>query len=105
MTAEHPSKKPDTDMRRFRLLRHEDESGTSGVGYVAEGIEFSDGSVMLHWFNEDNPDVETTRDGFSFKPGPDGVEDTIEVHGHGGRTEIEWIDDEPADRRLNSFQG
>lgn len=92
MTAEHPPKTPDTEMRRFRLLRHEDESGTSGTGYVAEGVVFTDGSVMLHWFNSDNDDVDTTKDGFSFKPGPDGVEDTIEVHGHGGRTEIEWID-------------
>jgi len=89
MTAEHPPKKPDTEMRRFRLLRHEDESGTSGTGYVAEGVVFTDGSVMLHW---DNDDLDTTSDGFSFKPGPDGVEDTIEVHGHGGRTKIEWID-------------
>jgi hypothetical protein len=92
MTAEHPPKKPNTEMRRFRLLRHEDESGTSGTGYVAEGIVFSDGSVMLHWYNEQNDSISTTSDGFSFKPGPDGVEDTIEVHGHGGRTQIEWID-------------
>lgn len=80
------------DMRTFHLKRKVDESGTSGVGIVAEGVEFEDGSVMLHWFNEDNEDVDTTSDGFSFKPGPDGIEDTIEVHGHDGRTEVVFHD-------------
>jgi len=91
MTAEHPEK-PKTEMRRFRLLRHEDESGTSGIGYVAEGVVFSDGTVVLHWSNKDNENLSTTSDGLSIKPGPDGVQDTIKVHGHGGRTQIEWID-------------
>jgi len=76
------------DMREFHFQRVEDESGTSGTGIVAEGVEFSDGSVMIHWFNEDNPNLNTTSDGFSFKPGPDGMEDTIQVHGHGGKTEV-----------------
>jgi hypothetical protein len=36
-------------MRRFRLQRLEDESGVSGVGYVAEGCESTDGRVALRW--------------------------------------------------------
>lgn len=79
-------------MRTFHFMRTEDASGTSGEGIVAEGVQFADGSVMLHWFNEDNDGLETTSDGFSFKPGPDGAEDTVAVHGHGGRTQIVWHD-------------
>lgn len=36
-------------MRTFVLRRNEDISGVSGVGIVAEGIEFSDGVVALRW--------------------------------------------------------
>lgn len=83
---------PKVQMRTFHLQRNDDESGTSGEGIVAEGVEFQDGTVVLHWFNEDNVNTETTSDGLSVKPGPDGAEDTIEVHGHGGKTEIVWHD-------------
>ena len=81
------------DMRTFHFKRVEDESGTSGTGIVAEGVEFADGSVVVHWFNEDNPDVDTTSDGLSIKPGPDGIEDTLEVHGHGGKTQVVFHDE------------
>lgn len=77
-------------LRTFHIDRNDDVSGTSGEGIVAEGVEFSDGSVMLHWFNDENDNVDTTSDGFSFKPGPDGIGDTREVHGHGGRMAIVW---------------
>lgn len=81
-------------MRPFHFQRVEDESGTSGTGIVAEGVEFSDGSVVLHWFNEDNPDLDTAADGFAFKPGPDGVRDTLLVHGHGNKTHVVFHDGE-----------
>lgn len=35
-------------VRRFHLVRAEDVSGTSGVGTVAEGVEWSNGWVSLH---------------------------------------------------------
>lgn len=82
------------EMRPFHFERVEDESGTSGTGVVAEGVEFADGSVVLHWFNEDNPDLDTTADGFAFKPGPDGLADTLRVHGHGGKTHVVFHDGE-----------
>lgn len=78
-----------SELRRFDLIRREDVSGTSGTGIVAEGVEFSDGAVMIHWFNDD---IDTTGDGYSFKPAPDGVEDTELVHGHDGRTEVVFRD-------------
>ena len=36
-------------MRPFVLVRDEDPTGISGTGVVAEGIEFSDGVVVLRW--------------------------------------------------------
>lgn len=77
--------------RRFKLVRHEDESGVSGTGVVAYGVEFADGYCTLQWLNDQNPNVETERNGLASYPG--GVEDVEEVHGHDGRTQVEWIDD------------
>ncbi len=39
-------------MRIFLLDRKVDESGVSGSGIVAEGIEFGDGTVVLHWITQ-----------------------------------------------------
>lgn len=69
--------------RRFVLNRMEDETGTSGTGVVAEGILFSSGKIALTWFSH---------------YGAVNVYDSIQVvehlHGHGGKTLIEWIDKE-----------
>ena len=79
--------------RRFELVRHEDESGTSGTGIVATGVEYPDGAVHMQWRNEENTDLETDSNGVAFKPAPDGIEATEEIHGHGGRTVVRWIDE------------
>ena len=39
-------------MRRFALIRINDLLGITGVGTIAEGIEFSNGSVIVHWLKE-----------------------------------------------------
>lgn len=80
------------DGRRFRLVRDEDESGVSGTGVVAVGIEFPSGAAVLEWLNDENDDLQTTANGLSLKPAPNGVEDTIAVHGHGGRTRVVYVD-------------
>ena len=36
-------------VRTFTLERGHDESGVSGTGVVLEGVEFSDGRVVLEW--------------------------------------------------------
>ncbi|TCO40953.1 hypothetical protein EV646_11644 [Kribbella antiqua] len=69
--------------RRFRLIRHHDVSGVSGTGPVAEGVQFTDGAVALRWYG----DYPTTTVW-------DGIESVIAIHGHGGATEVEWIDPE-----------
>ena len=40
------------DGRRFRLVREEDESGVSGTGVVAVGVEFPSGAVVFEWLND-----------------------------------------------------
>lgn len=71
-------------MRRFELHRDVDVSGVSGVGVVAEGVEFADGSVALRWLG-DWPTSVVFHD-----RGVAGIE---HVHGHGGRTQIVFVDD------------
>lgn len=78
--------------RRFELIRHEDNTGTSGTGVVAVGVEYPDGAVHMQWRNDQNPDLETRSNGCAFKPAPDGIEATEEIHGHGGRTEVRYLD-------------
>ncbi len=66
-------------MRQFILHRLVDESGVSGTGYIAEGVEFSDGTCALRWFG---------------KHTSTGVYPTLAVveaiHGHDGKTVVEF---------------
>lgn len=68
-------------MKRFVLNRKEDVSGVSGVGVVAEGIEFSDGSAAIRWL--------TSRASTTVWSS---VEDAVAIHGHGGLTVLEYLD-------------
>ena len=70
-------------MRRFELHRDEDETGISGTGVVAEGIEFSDGMVVVRW-KSDWPTSVVFHDR--------GVESVLALHGHGGKTRLVWVD-------------
>lgn len=72
-------------MRRFHLRRVEDVSGVSGIGVVAEGVEFIDGSVGLHWVSA----LPMTSWGIYRS-----IEEVIAIHGHEGRTLLEWVDTE-----------
>jgi hypothetical protein len=66
-------------MRIFILQRNEDITGVSGTGVVAEGIEFSDGSVALRWVSEWPTSVVFHERG---------MESVKHIHGHGGSTQI-----------------
>lgn len=71
----------ESTMRRFLLRRSEDVTGTSGEGLVAEGVEFSNGQVSIHWLSQ----LESVNVYANAK--------VLEaLHGHGGRTAVEWID-------------
>jgi hypothetical protein len=68
--------------RRFHLVRHVDISGVSGTGIVAEGVEWSDGTVTLRWTG-DYPTTTVWQDG---------IPALLAVHGHQGSTAIHWLD-------------
>jgi len=68
--------------RRFYLQRDTDVTGASGVGRVADGILWPDGTATVHWRGEDNSEV-------SWPTGIAGIE---RRSGHGGATRIVWID-------------
>lgn len=76
---------PDTRTcaRRFRLVRHQDVSGVSGTGVVAHGVEWPDGTVSMRWSVPGLPAAFANWDG---------IEAIMQVHGHEGATEVEWID-------------
>lgn len=64
-------------MKTFHLLRRADVSGVSGVGIVAQGVEFDNGRVALTWL------IQPTSVSVY-----DSLRAVIQIHGHGGRTEI-----------------
>ena len=77
-------------MHRFLLIRDEDVSGVSGTGVVAEGVLFSTGKVVLSLCSE-----------YRSVTVYDAVSDLETVHGHEGRTRIEWLDARvPSERPL-----
>jgi hypothetical protein len=69
---------PDT-MKTFKLLRKEDATGISGTGIVAEGVQFSNGKCALSWLTE-----------FTSMAIYDDIGTLEKIHGHGGKTVIEW---------------
>lgn len=68
-------------MRLFELRRIEDESGISGVGVIAQGVEFENKKCALSWL--------TAHTSIAIY---DDVETLMLIHGHNGKTIIEWIE-------------
>jgi len=66
--------------RMFFLHRKEDETGVSGPGIVAEGVEFWDGTVAMRW-----------RSGIASTAVYDSVESVEKIHGHGGKTDVVYV--------------
>lgn len=69
-------------MRLFHLQRDEDETGVSGTGRVAEGVEFSDGSIAVRWLSH------TACTNMYAN-----VKQLMLIHGHGGRTRVVFEDE------------
>jgi hypothetical protein len=76
---------------RFELHRKEDETGISGTGHIADGVEFDDGTCVLRWRTEYRSTAVYSS-----------IEDLTEIHGHQGKTVILWNDfsDKPLDQLL-----
>ena len=67
--------------RRFVLNRSKDESGISGTGIVAEGLQYSSKKCVISWLS-DTPSIEIY----------DSIDEVKRIHGHQGETQIKWID-------------
>lgn len=68
-------------MRRFHLERDVDETGVSGTGTVAEGVEFSSGLCVMTWLTEHTSIAIY-----------DNINEIDYIHGHQGATRIVWDD-------------
>lgn len=63
----------------FLLRRTKDETGVSGTGNVAEGAQFTDGTVVIRWHGQHASTVIWSS-----------LEDALAVHGHDGLTTVVW---------------
>lgn len=83
-------------MRTFKTVRTEDISGVSGTGVVTEGVQFTDGTVVIRWLTD------TASTGVYAS-----IEDMIKIHGHGGATMVKWDNesDEMEDLRYSPEDG
>lgn len=68
-------------MRRFMMLRRVDETGVSGIGHIADGVLFEDGTVVVRW--------RTKTPGTTMFAS---LEHARAVHGHDGQTTFEFHD-------------
>ena len=68
--------------RRFALHRRYDVTGVSGTGVIAYGTRYPTGRVTLMWCCSTVQSIGVYDD----------VAEVEQVHGHGGLTEIRWID-------------
>ena len=66
-------------MRIGSLMREEDVNGVSGTGKVAEVVEFSDGTIIVHWLSH-TPSTNIYHN----------EKQVLAVHGHGGLTKVVW---------------
>lgn len=64
-------------MRNFWLERTKDDTGISGTGVVAEGVQFSNGKCAMSWLTN-----------LSSVAIYDDMETLEKIHGHGGSTII-----------------
>lgn len=76
-------------MRTFYLKRYEDESGVSGTGIIAEGVEFKDGTCAIRWLTKKaSTGIYTS------------LQDVIDIHGHGGKTQVYSCSDRRSECRM-----
>ncbi len=74
-------------IRVGRINRHEDVHGVSGNGdHKADVFECSDGTCIVRWLGKDGSTNVYA-----------GVKNVTNVHGHGGKTEIEWLWEQEAE--------
>lgn len=73
-------------MKRLYFDRQTDVSGTSGTGAIVEGVQFSDGRVVIRWLTY-----------LSSLAIYNSIEEAVAIHGHDGSTDLHWVDEEPSE--------
>jgi hypothetical protein len=61
----------------FHLQRHEDETGVSGTGRVAEGVVFDNGWCAMTWLSQHTSVAFYTS-----------IAEVEAIHGHNGKTDV-----------------
>ncbi|MEV6341233.1 hypothetical protein AB0M12_41750 [Nocardia vinacea] len=79
----HLSSEIGSDVRVFVLYRIEDVTGYSGIGVVANGIEWPDGRATIRWCVPEKPQSTTDFDS---------MQDLVDIHGHDGATHVVYVD-------------
>jgi hypothetical protein len=74
-------------VRTFTLQRGHDVTGISGTGTVAEGVQFSDGTVVLRWLRAGTSRPDHVRPTTVIH---DDITSVVGLHGHDGATEVIW---------------
>lgn len=69
------------DPHRFWLVRDVDHAGISGIGRVAQGVQFADGTCTMRWMTAHHSTCVYAS-----------MVDLVAIHGHHGDSHIEWID-------------
>ena len=75
-------------MRCFTLHRCEDETGVSGTGVVAWGVQWPDGSVSLRWIGATPSFI--NYEGVDGSAVRQAIHHVQRVHGHNGKTVVRW---------------
>lgn len=81
-------------IKTFYLNRMTDVNGLSGTGIVAVGVVYPNGKAHMQWI--------------SFKSSfemHESVESLIDIHGHGGATQLVWGDPPCADDKPKKKTG
>ena len=74
-----PMRQQAAGIRPFYLYRLVDQSGVSGTGIVAIGVVLPSGKAVLEW-----------RSRWKTLTVFESVEQVLQIHGHGGRTQLQW---------------
>jgi hypothetical protein len=60
-----------------------DDTGISGTGFVAEGVQFNNGTIVISWYGHGRGGGESRFPSLA---------EAERVHGHGGKTVFVWDD-------------
>lgn len=77
-------------MKNFTLERTVDVSGISGTGTVAEGVEFSDGTVAVRWLDSGVSQANRDRGVSPTTVLHPSIQSVEALHGHNGATQVVW---------------